>query len=154
MPSAGTPALLSREPVADRAIGYGFTGHNVDGTDLSACLEVFGNAVAAARSGKGPQLVVGSLLRLSGHGEHDDSSYISDEDRAAPYGRDCMDVAREQALANKWASEDDLAAWRQEAAASAAEAIATAQKEPGPDPYSETWRPLATAHLTDGFFEP
>jgi TPP-dependent pyruvate/acetoin dehydrogenase alpha subunit len=151
--STPTNRQFACKNLVDRAVGYGFAGHTVDGTDLNACLEVFGNAVAAARSGKGPQLVVGSLLRLSGHGEHDDSSYISDEDRAAPYGRDCMDVARAQALEYKWATEEELSAWHQEATEKATLAIATAQKEPGPDPYSETWRALATTRLTDGFFD-
>jgi TPP-dependent pyruvate/acetoin dehydrogenase alpha subunit len=151
--STPTDRQFACENLVDRAIGYGFTGHTVDGTDLCACLSVFGQAVTAARQGQGPQLVVGSLLRLSGHGEHDDSSYISDEDRAAPYGRDCMEVAREQALAKQWATEEELVAWREDAAAHAAEAISTAQKEPGPDPYSETWRALATTHLADGFFD-
>src|SRR6266567_4056550 len=55
----------------DRAIGYGFEGYTVDGTDLTACLDVIGSAVKRARAGRPPQLVVASVLRLSGHGEHD-----------------------------------------------------------------------------------
>jgi TPP-dependent pyruvate/acetoin dehydrogenase alpha subunit len=151
--STPTNRQFACKNLVDRAVGYGFAGHTVDGTDLKACLEVFDKAVTAARNGQGPQLIVGSLLRLSGHGEHDDSSYISDEDRAAPYGRDCMDVARAQALEYKWATEEELSAWHQEATEKATLAIATAQKEPGPDPYSETWRALATTRLTDGFFD-
>src|SRR5437868_8137694 len=58
--------------LVDRAIGYGFEGYSLDGTDLSACLEVIGGAVKRARAGRPPQLVVASVLRLSGHGEHDD----------------------------------------------------------------------------------
>ncbi|MEM7147721.1 MAG: thiamine pyrophosphate-dependent enzyme [Verrucomicrobiota bacterium] len=151
--STPTDRQFACDNLVDRAVGYGFAGHTVDGTDLNACLDVFTTAVEAARNGDGPQLVVGSLLRLSGHGEHDDSSYISDDDRAAEYGRDCMDVAKEQALANNFATEEEITAWHEEAAAQVADAIATAQKEPGPDPYSETWRALATAHLADGFFD-
>ncbi|MEM8954099.1 MAG: thiamine pyrophosphate-dependent dehydrogenase E1 component subunit alpha [Verrucomicrobiota bacterium] len=151
--STPTDRQFACKNLAERAVGYGFTGHTVDGTDLSACLEVFSTAVAAARAGQGPQLVVGSLLRLSGHGEHDDSSYISEKHRAAAYGRDCMEVAVEQALAHSFATEEEIAAWKKEAATQVADAISTAQKESGPDPYSETWRALATAHLADGFFD-
>src|SRR6185369_8667508 len=61
--------------LVDKAIGYGVEGHTADGTDLAACLQVMKEAVNRARNGSGPQLVVARLLRLCGHGEHDDSSY-------------------------------------------------------------------------------
>ena len=125
----------------------------MDGTDLRACLEIFEKAVAAARAGEGPQLVVGSLLRLSGHGEHDDSSYISDEDVKAPYGRDCLEVARAQLIEAGWAGEKDCSKWSEEAAAEVDRAIAVARKEPGPDPFNESWQALSTAHLNEGYFE-
>src|ERR1700737_2748203 len=57
-----------------RAIGYGFEGYSIDGTDLSTCLDVIGSAVKRARAGRPPQLVVASVLRLSGHGDTDDAS--------------------------------------------------------------------------------
>src|SRR5437899_1300393 len=60
----------------DRAEGYGIESHALDGTDLSACLKVVGDAVARARAGRGPQLVVARLLQLCGHGEHDDAGYV------------------------------------------------------------------------------
>src|SRR2546425_4937963 len=65
--------------LVDRAKGYGFEGYNIDGTDLAICLDVIGSAVKRARAGRPPQLVVASVLRLSGHGEHDDASYVTDE---------------------------------------------------------------------------
>ena len=46
--------------LVDRAQGYGYEGHTVDGTDLAACLEVIGGAVERARAGGPPQLVVAS----------------------------------------------------------------------------------------------
>src|SRR5437773_6683005 len=58
--------------LVDRAKGYGFEGHTIDGTDLANCLDVIGGAVKRARAGRPPQLVVASILRLSGHGEHED----------------------------------------------------------------------------------
>ncbi len=139
--------------LVERAAGYGFTGHSVDGTDLAACLEVFDRAVGAARAGEGPQMVVGSLLRLSGHGEHDDSSYITQEDRDAPYGRDCLRVARAQLLEKGWASESELERWDHEITDEVDAAIATAQKESGPDPLKESWHALATERLNEGFYD-
>src|SRR5437879_10911482 len=67
--------------LVDRAIGYGFEGYGVDGTDLPACLDVIGSAVKRARAGRPPQLVVASVLRLSGHGEHDEIGRASCRER-------------------------------------------------------------------------
>ena len=72
--------------LVDKAIGYGVAGHSVDGTNLAACLDVVGNAVEQARQGHGPQLVVASILRLAGHGEHDDAHYIDEKVEAIQHG--------------------------------------------------------------------
>src|SRR6266850_2666966 len=64
------------DSLVDKAAGYGVDGQTVDGTDLSACLSVLEEATRRARSGGGPQLIVAHLLRLCGHGEHDDASYV------------------------------------------------------------------------------
>jgi acetoin:2,6-dichlorophenolindophenol oxidoreductase subunit alpha len=77
----------------DKAIGYGVASHRADGTSLEDCLTVLKTATQAAREGGGPQLVVGELLRLVGHGEHDDAHYIDPALKAAPVGRDCVKIA-------------------------------------------------------------
>src|SRR5436190_4958555 len=71
--------------LVERAQGYGFEGHTIDGTNLSACLETIEGAVKRARAGRPPQLVVASVLRLAGHGEHDDASYVADEIKREPF---------------------------------------------------------------------
>src|SRR2546429_5618416 len=83
------------DDLVDRAKGYGFEGYSIDGTDLSNCLDVIGSAVKRARAGRPPQLVVASVLRLSGHGEHDDASYITEETKRQPFARDCLKVAEQ-----------------------------------------------------------
>jgi len=134
----------------DRAVGYGVHGHTLDGTDLSACLKVVGEAVARARAGQGPQLVVGRLLRLCGHGEHDDAGYVDAKLKSAPIGRDCLKVSEEYLLQQNWADAATVAAWRGEAVQKTEEAVAKVQREPAPDPYKEDWSPLATKHLVEG----
>jgi TPP-dependent pyruvate/acetoin dehydrogenase alpha subunit len=136
--------------IVDRASGYGVEGHSVDGTDLGECLRVIGGAVERARSGRGPQLVVAKLLRLCGHGEHDDASYISAKLKCSPLARDCMEVAREELLGNEWAGETQIEEWRARATAQIEEAVNTAQREPAPDPAHENWCPLASKHLAEG----
>ena len=128
------------EDLYDRAKGYGVAGHRVDGTDFLACLRVIGGAVASARAGGGPQMVVANLLRLSGHGEHDDGSYVPDTLRAGHLGQDCMDVARQQMVDSGYATAEEIEGWRSELEDRVQRALAKAQQETKPDPWHETWQ--------------
>jgi pyruvate dehydrogenase E1 component alpha subunit/2-oxoisovalerate dehydrogenase E1 component alpha subunit len=139
------------QDLVDKAIGYGIRGHSLDGTDLAACLQVVGNAVQLAREGDGPQLVVASLLRLAGHGEHDDASYVDPILRESLVGRDCLRHAEDQIVSEQWADASTVARWREEAQLQVEEAVATTIREPLPDPNEEDWCALASRHLTDGF---
>ncbi len=141
------------ENLADRAVGYGVQGHNVDGTDLVACLRVLGDAVKRSREGFGPQLVVAKLLRLCGHGEHDDGSYVDPRLKQSPVGRDCLKLAEEQILAQRMAEPATLSAMREQAVRQVEEAVAQAQREPAPDPFQEDWRALSTRHLSETHHE-
>jgi acetoin:2,6-dichlorophenolindophenol oxidoreductase subunit alpha len=136
--------------LVDRAAGYGVVGRAVDGTDLTACLRVLAHAVNAARAGEGPQLVVAQLLRLCGHGEHDDASYVDPQLKASPVGRDCLKLAESHLLHQGWTDASTLSNWREEAIRKVEEAVATVQREPGPNPYAEDWCALASKHLAEG----
>jgi acetoin:2,6-dichlorophenolindophenol oxidoreductase subunit alpha len=135
----------------DKAVGYGVPARRVDGTDLEDCLRVLAAAVAQARAGGGPQMVVASLLRLCGHGEHDDPTYIDPLLKKSPLGRDCLKVAEERLLCEGWADADALRALRQQVTQEVDEAVATVQREPAPDPYKENWCALSTKRLTEVF---
>jgi acetoin:2,6-dichlorophenolindophenol oxidoreductase subunit alpha len=148
--STPTSRQFACRDLADRAAGYGVESHSVDGTDLSACLKVVGDAVARARAGHGPQMVVATLLRLCGHGEHDDASYIDPKLKASPVGRDCLKVAEEHLLRQKWADAAALSALRGDVVREIDEAVAQVQREPTPDPFTEDWRAISTAHLNEG----
>ena len=140
--------------LADKAAGYGVQSHAVDGTDLDACLRVLRDAVASARAGRGPQLVVARLLRLCGHGEHDDAHYIDPALKQSPIGRDCLKVAEQHLLQKRWADAGALESWRGESVLKVEEAIARVQREPAPDPYKEDWYALSSKHLNEGHSEP
>jgi pyruvate dehydrogenase E1 component alpha subunit/2-oxoisovalerate dehydrogenase E1 component alpha subunit len=135
-----------------RAAGYGVTGHKVDGTDLAACLAVLGCAVAQARAGEGPQLVVAELLRLCGHGEHDDAGYMDHGLKKLPFGRDCVKVAEAAIIAAGWAAAAGIETWRTAASREIEDAVAKAQREAAPDPYKEDWRAIASKHLVEEHF--
>jgi acetoin:2,6-dichlorophenolindophenol oxidoreductase subunit alpha len=136
--------------LTDRAAGYGIDSQAVDGTDLEACLRVVGAAIEKARAGRGPQMVVASLLRLCGHGEHDDAGYVDPKLKSAPVGRDCLKMAEEDLQRRNWINAETLAAWRAEAAQRVEEAVAQVQREPGPDPFRENWSALCSSHLNEG----
>ena len=135
--------------LADRAVGYGVTPHSVDGTDLTACLTVVGRAVAQARQGGGPQLVVANLLRLCGHGEHDDAGYIDPKMKQSPLGRDCLKVAEEILLSQHWADATEVAVWRNEAVRAIETTVARVQREPAPDPFTENWTAISARELQE-----
>ncbi len=136
--------------LVDRAKGYGIQGHVVDGTDLLACVETMERAVKAAREGGGPQLIIGNTLRLTGHGEHDDASYIPQSLKNSPLGRDCMKTSEAQLLERGWVTPNEVATWRQECRDEVEKTVALAMKDAGPDPFKENWRALSTDHLCEG----
>jgi acetoin:2,6-dichlorophenolindophenol oxidoreductase subunit alpha len=140
--------------LVERAAGYGVDVDGVDGTSLRACLEVMTAAVSRARGGAGPQLVVAELLRLCGHGEHDDAGYVDAGLKASNLGRDCLKVAELEALNEGWADASTIAAWRSEAIENVDLAVAQVQREPSPDPYKEDWRALASQSLGEGLASP
>src|SRR6266550_2463524 len=135
--------------LVDRAKGYGFEGHTIDGTNLSACLEAIEGAVKRVRAGRPPQLLVASVLRLAGHGEHDDASYVTDEMKRQPFAQDCLKLAEKKIVDLEMADAATLQSWREDAAKQVDEAIATAQKEAAPDAEKEDWCAISTRELVD-----
>jgi len=142
--STPTDRQFACRDLVDRAVGYGIDGHVVDGTDLAECLQVFEEVVGRARAGKGPQLVVGHLLRLTGHGAHDDAGYVPEVLKRSPLGRDCLEVARQQLLGQGVASVADLERWEREVIAEVQQAVAIAQKDPVPEAAGERWCALSS----------
>jgi acetoin:2,6-dichlorophenolindophenol oxidoreductase subunit alpha len=151
--STPTSRQFACRSLADKAPGYGVEATQLDGTDLRASLAVCKEAVARARNGRGPQMVVANLLRLCGHGEHDDAGYIDTNLKASPVGRDCLKVAEEFLVQYEWADAVHIDTWRIEAAHQVEEAVSKAQRESGPNPYKETWCALASRHLQEVYPE-
>lgn len=147
--STPTDRQFACEDLLDKAAGYGVAGHNVDALNLNDCLSVIGHAVQAARDGAGPQLVVGRLLRLVGHGEHDDASYVDKKLKASKLGQDCIALAGEYLLEQKWLTEEGLAQMHKEIEEEVDKTALKVQREPAPDPIGEDWSAIASRHLSD-----
>jgi acetoin:2,6-dichlorophenolindophenol oxidoreductase subunit alpha len=135
--------------LVDRARGYGFEGYELDGTNLGQCLDVIGTAVKRARAGRPPQLVVASILRLAGHGEHDDFSYVPKEIYGESFACDCLQCTEEFIKEHDLVDSATLKAWREDAARQVDEAFITAQKEPIPNGENEDWCAISTRDLAD-----
>ena len=103
----------------------------------------------AGRECGGPQLIVARLLRLCGHGEHDDAGYIVPELKQSGLGRDCLKVAEEFLVRQKLADASKLAAWRSAAVLEVEQAVAMVQREGSPDPFTQDWSALSTSHLLE-----
>jgi 2-oxoisovalerate dehydrogenase E1 component alpha subunit len=72
---------MAVENVSVRAVGYGFPGVTVDGTDMVAVYEAMREAVERARAGKGPTLIEAMVYRLLPHTTDDDHTrYLSKDE--------------------------------------------------------------------------
>lgn len=125
--------------LADRGKGYGMRSHSCDGTDFLQTLSVMREAVRAARGGEGPQWLVATTLRMCGHGEHDDASYIPAELKEAYAQKDPLDVARRQLLRKGWLSEQEADKMDAVARDDVQRALAQAQREVTPAPQTINW---------------
>jgi TPP-dependent pyruvate/acetoin dehydrogenase alpha subunit len=148
--STPTSRQFACRDLVDKAAGYGVRGETADGTDLGDCLRVISDAAQRARRGEGPQLVVATLLRLVGHGEHDDAHYVDPDLRVSPMGRDCLQVAEEFLRRQGWASAEEAKSWHEQVLQQIDEAIAITLREPAPDPSVEDWCAISTRHLAEG----
>jgi pyruvate dehydrogenase E1 component alpha subunit/2-oxoisovalerate dehydrogenase E1 component alpha subunit len=88
--------------------------------------------------------VVGRLLRLTGHGAHDDATYVPEALKQTELGRDCLERARQHLLDHGLATVAELEQWDREAVHDVQLAVATAQKDPVPEAAGEDWRALSS----------
>ena len=97
------------ETLAQKAIGVGIGGEQVDGNDVIAVRHVVGLALERARSGEGPHLIEALTYRLTDHTTADDASrYRQDETVAAHWKED--PVARLRTYLNEnagWGRDDE-----------------------------------------------
>lgn len=86
------------EDFASRAAGYGMPGVSVDGSDALAVYEVAEQAVARARSGRGPSLIEARILRWEPH-VHGIADLRTKEEMEAARAQDGVRRLREALIA-------------------------------------------------------
>ncbi len=126
--------MTGGQNIANRAAGYGMPGVRVNGNDPEEMYSAFAQAVARARAGEGPTLLECMTFRFFGHNFGDDDSYIPKEQKAAAMEADPVPALRARLIADRIASEDELAAIEADIEAQIDDALQFALESPWPDP--------------------
>jgi TPP-dependent pyruvate/acetoin dehydrogenase alpha subunit len=74
--STRSSAQAAVESWSDVAKAYGVPAIEVDGNDVLAVYDAAVEAVARARGGGGPTILVAETFRMSGHAQHDSRAYV------------------------------------------------------------------------------
>jgi TPP-dependent pyruvate/acetoin dehydrogenase alpha subunit len=135
--------LQSRTDFATKAVAYGIPGEKVDGTDVTAVYEATERAVVRARAGEGPSLIECVTMRMHGHAEHDPADYVPRELFDEWSVKDPVEIAARQLIEAGHASEEEIAAMREDARRQAIEARKKSLSDPMPTPDREEERVYA-----------
>jgi pyruvate dehydrogenase E1 component alpha subunit len=132
--SVSTSCSMNIANIADRAIGYGIPGVVVDGMDVIAVYEAAGEAVARARSGKGPTLIEAKTYRFRGHFEGDAGAYRPKEEIEKWLKRDPIKRYKEKLLEMKVLMEKQAEDIDKKALTEIEDAVKFARESPFPEP--------------------
>jgi len=121
------------ENIADRAIGYAIPGVVVDGNDVAAVYQAVGEAVTRARAGEGPTLIECKTFRHRLHFEGEPDTYRDPKEVEEWLARDPIKTMKARLLDEEIATEQELQALEDRAAAEADEADKYAHASPLPD---------------------
>jgi pyruvate dehydrogenase E1 component alpha subunit len=119
--------------LSSRAVAFGIPGVNVDGMDALAVYEVVSEAVARARAGEGPTLVVSTTYRFEGHNVGDAQRYRTREEVERWRENDPIQRFKRNALRSETVTEEELDSVESEVRAEADAAVEFARSSPEPD---------------------
>jgi 2-oxoisovalerate dehydrogenase E1 component len=120
--------------VAERAAGYGFPGHKIDGNDPFDVLKTMQIAVARARSGDGPTLIEADTYRYYAHTSDDnDTLYRSREEVERWRKKDPVARLKQYLIENRLLTEAQETAIDNEVIEVLARAVEEAEAAPNPD---------------------
>jgi TPP-dependent pyruvate/acetoin dehydrogenase alpha subunit len=133
--AASTPVQLTTPvAIAERAAAYGIRSVVVDGNEVMAVYAATRAAVESARSGVGPTLLECQTYRTVGHSRGDASAYRPKEEVEAWKQKDPITRLKGHLIANRVATETDLAAVDREVEKEIEAAVVFAQESPPPRP--------------------
>jgi pyruvate dehydrogenase E1 component alpha subunit len=123
------------ETLAQKAIGYGFEGIQVDGNDVFAVYSAVMDAAKKARAGKGPTLIEAFTYRLSDHTTSDNAGRYRTEAEVAEWKKKDPILRLENYMVREgmWTDKDE-AALQEKAKKLVEEAVAKMEAVPAPKP--------------------
>lgn len=121
-------------PLDARMAAYGMHACSVDGNDVLAVYQAAREAVDRARAGGGPSFVEGRTMRVRGHSEADDASYVPRAMIEEGRRRDPVERFARRLVESGAVTAGRLEELRRQAAAEVDEAQAWAEASPPPDP--------------------
>ncbi len=130
--SANIYQMTGLQDLSVRAQAFGFPGVTVDGMNVLAVYETTAAAVARARRGEGPSLVVANTYRLRGHNVGDTERYRSAEEVAQWRGRDAIPPFRALLIERGVLTEESAEALEEEVKQALEEAERFARESPEP----------------------
>ena len=133
-----------RVTIAERAKAYGIPGIRIDGNDISVVYAVMAEVARAVRGGGGPQLVEAVTYRYRGHSRSDRNLYRTKAEIEEWRQHDPIGRLERALLQRQLASEEEIAAVREEAQRQILAAARDAEKAPEPD----------CADLLEGIYAP
>lgn len=121
----------------DKAAGYGIPGVKIDGNDVVAVYAAVRDAAERARKGAGPTLIEAVTMRMKGHAEHDDFSYVPREMLEEWEGKDPILIHEKKLLGWGILTAEGAGKMREDAKAQAARCERRALEAPWPEPSTE-----------------
>lgn len=104
------------QTLAQKAVGAGIRGEQVDGNDVIAMHEAFSEALKHARDGKGATLIEAMSYRLSDHTTADDATrYRANEELKAAWEKEPIKRLQTYLHQQGWWNEVQEQAWQNEA---------------------------------------
>ena len=129
VPRSASTAVASN---AERAAAYGIPGVRVEDNSVEGVYDTAGEAIARARSGKGPSLIEVHTLRMWGHFEGDAQGYRPNLESVPDL--DPIPIYRDRLLKAGALTDDQFQAMQGVAEKQVQEAIDFAKNSPTPDP--------------------
>ncbi|MBK8047868.1 MAG: thiamine pyrophosphate-dependent dehydrogenase E1 component subunit alpha [Anaerolineales bacterium] len=126
--------VIKIKDLSERARAYGIPGVCVDGFDVVAVYEAAVEAVARARRGEGPTLLVTECYRLEGHYAGEPEVYRTRDEVKEQWKREPLARFRADATGAGWLANADLDAIDVEVKQEIAAAVEFAKNSPAPDP--------------------
>jgi len=122
------------ETVAERAPAWSAQGVRVDGTDVEAVADAFGQAVGRARQGGGPTLIEAMCYRFRGHFEGDADTYRSEEEKELRRGADPVELTAHRLVESGVVTGAQVDAVRKSVRSAMADLLASVRADSAPDP--------------------